>query len=74
MMMRMMQLSTKKTVNMMTMYTPPTRPVIFRAGPRVMDQRTAESCWWARDRAHRRRYDAVCDTQLRQNSVQGQKS
>lgn len=35
----------------------------------VMDHRTSDSWACARDRAHKRRYEAVCDTQLRQNSI-----
>ena len=46
----------------------PAIPGVLRAGAIVMDQSTDESCWCASDRAQRLRYDAVCDTQLRQNS------
>lgn len=69
MIIRMMQLRQKKAANTTTRKMAPPIPVPLRAGPIVMDQSTAESCWWASERAQRRRYDAVCETQLRQNSV-----
>lgn len=47
----------------------PVTPLIRMAGAKVMSHRTMLSCWWARDRAHKRRYEAVCETLLRQNSI-----
>lgn len=35
----------------------------------VPDQRTSESCACASERAQRRRYEAVCEIQFRQNSI-----
>jgi hypothetical protein len=68
MIIRMIQLRQKNIKKATTRAMPPTTPDMPRAGFIVMDQRTAESCWWAKDRAHRRRYEAVCETQFKQNS------
>ena len=47
----------------------PVTPVILNVGASVIDHSTALSCWCASESAQSRRYDAVCETQLRQNSV-----
>ena len=49
----------------------PMKPPHSRQGPIVMVQRTMLSCWWASESAQRRRYEAVCETQLRQYSATG---
>jgi hypothetical protein len=67
---RITQLRKKNAANVTTKKIAPPIPVCFSAGPMVMDHRTADSCWCASESAHRRRYDAVCETQLRQNSAQ----
>lgn len=51
-----------------TIMKTPTMPPHARHGPIVMFHSTTLSCWCASERAHRRRYDAVCETQLRQYS------
>jgi hypothetical protein len=65
----MTQLKKKNAANVTTKKMAPPIPVCFSAGPMVMDHSTADSCWCASESAHRRRYEAVCETQLRQNSV-----
>lgn len=69
MIIKMIQLREKNAAKMTTMKMAPPIPVILSAGPMVMLHSTAESCWCASDSAQRRRYDAVCETQLRQNSI-----
>ena len=64
----MIQLRQKNAAKTTTRKMAPPMPDLPRAGPMVMDHSTAESCWWASERAQRRRYEAVCETQLRQNS------
>ena len=49
--------------------TSPTRPVISRTFSSVMSHSTSDSCACASDSAQRRRYEAVCDTHPRQNSI-----
>ena len=46
-----------------------TLPLATPAPMKTLSQNTAESCAWARERAQRRRYDAVLDTAPRTNSI-----
>ena len=47
----------------------PTRPSIPSTFASVMFHSTSDNCAWASESAHNRRYDAVCDTHPRQNSI-----
>ena len=47
----------------------PTIPSHPKANSTVIDHKTSESWAWARDKAHNRRYEAVCEIHPRQNSM-----
>lgn len=47
----------------------PTRPSNPNARSRVMSQSTSDSCACASESAQRRKYEAVCEMQPRQNSI-----
>lgn len=66
---KMIQLRQKNAAKVTTKKIAPPIPDLASAGPMVMDHSTADSCWCASDSAHRRRYEAVWETQLRQNSM-----
>ncbi|KAH3664587.1 hypothetical protein OGATHE_003402 [Ogataea polymorpha] len=66
---KMATVSTNHIPNMRNTNTDPNNPVAAKLLAIVMDHSTDESCACASERAHRRRYEAVWETQLRQNSM-----
>lgn len=47
----------------------PPNPVKLKLDPSVIDHKTDDNCACANDNAHKRKYDAVCETQFKQNSI-----
>ena len=55
--------------NKQTVINTPAMPVAPKALPMVMVHKTVDNWAWANDKAHNLKYDAVCETQFKQNSM-----